>query len=94
MLTDLDLLPVYDSAEHDLVADLIVPLLMNSSSYIRGVGFFTSGWVSVAAQGIARFVGAHASSYPRSCLPMMSKRWHWVHVLDMTECSTRCSVGH
>lgn len=58
MLTDLDLLPVYDSAEHDLVADLIVPLLMNSSSYIRGVGFFTSGWVSVAAQGIARFAEA------------------------------------
>lgn len=52
MLRDLDLLPVYDSAEHDLVKDLLVPLFENSITYMRGVGFFTSGWLRVAARGL------------------------------------------
>jgi superfamily II DNA or RNA helicase len=56
MLRDLDLLPVYDSAEKDLIADLIVPLLANSVSYYRGVGFFTSGWLRVASKGVVRLV--------------------------------------
>ena len=37
MLRDLELLPVYDSAEHDLVQDLIIPLLSQSQEYWRGV---------------------------------------------------------
>jgi superfamily II DNA or RNA helicase len=52
MLKPLNLLPVYDSAEHDLIQDLIVPLLKNSQEYLRGVGFFTSGWLKIASQGI------------------------------------------
>jgi superfamily II DNA or RNA helicase len=62
MLKDLDLLPVYDSADHDLMKDLIVPLLENAVTYIRGVGFFTSGWLRVAAHGLVSLVerGGHA----------------------------------
>lgn len=56
MLRDLNLLPVYDSAEHDLVADLIVPLLQNSNKYLRGVGFFTSGWLRMAARGLVDLI--------------------------------------
>lgn len=56
MLRELRLKPVYDSAAHDLVQDLIVPLLQNSVSYLRGVGFFTSGWLRLAAQGLSRLI--------------------------------------
>ena len=56
MLKDLHLLPVYDSAEHDLVRELQVPLLKNSTDYLRGVGFFTSGWLRLASHGMATFI--------------------------------------
>ncbi|MCX7011002.1 MAG: DEAD/DEAH box helicase family protein [Candidatus Sumerlaeota bacterium] len=56
MLTDLPLLPVYDSADCDIVRDLQVPLLKESVEYWRGVGFFTSGWLRLAAQGICGLV--------------------------------------
>jgi len=56
MLKDLNLLPVYDSAEHDLILDLIVPLLQNSKLYLRGVGFFTSGWIKLAFEGIIKLI--------------------------------------
>ena len=62
MLKDLDLLPVYDSSEHNLVRDLIVPLLEHSITYMRGVGFFTSGWLRIAARGLVSLAerGGHA----------------------------------
>jgi superfamily II DNA or RNA helicase len=56
MLRKLNLLPVYDSSESDLVSDLLVPSLRNSNSYLRGVGFFTSGWLRLAAHGLAGLI--------------------------------------
>ncbi|MBE0449116.1 MAG: DEAD/DEAH box helicase family protein, partial [Actinobacteria bacterium] len=56
MLKQLELKPVYESSDHDLIKDLIIPLLQNSKEYLRGVGFFTSGWLRVAAQGIVKLV--------------------------------------
>jgi len=56
MLKSLNLLPVYDSSEHNLVHDLIVPLLSNSKYYLRGVGFFTSGWLRTASKGMVELV--------------------------------------
>jgi superfamily II DNA or RNA helicase len=56
MLRNLDLKPVYDSDNHDLVRDLQVPLLREASDYLRGVGFFTSGWLRLAAEGIVSLV--------------------------------------
>lgn len=56
MLKDLHLAPVYDSAEHDLIRDLIIPLLKNSLMYLRGVGFFTSGWLKLASAGLAELI--------------------------------------
>ncbi|MDD5210577.1 MAG: DEAD/DEAH box helicase family protein [Elusimicrobiales bacterium] len=55
MLRDLDLKSVYDSSENDLVSDLMIPLLKNSIRYDRGVGFFTSGWLRLAAKGLEDF---------------------------------------
>lgn len=56
MLRELNLLPVYDSSEYDLIKDLQVPLLQHSSDYLRGVGFFSSGWLQIASRGMADFV--------------------------------------
>ncbi len=56
MLTDLQLHPVYDSADYDLVKDLMAPLLCESIEYWRGVGYFTSGWLRTACQGIQALV--------------------------------------
>lgn len=56
MLCDLDLLPVYDSSNYDLISDLQVPLLKNSTSYLRGVGYFTSGWLRLVVNGLKEFV--------------------------------------
>ena len=56
MLRKLSLHPVYDSSEHNLINDLMIPLLQNSISYLRGVGFFTSGWLKLAAQGITELI--------------------------------------
>jgi len=56
VLSSIELLPVYDSAEHDLVRELQVPLLKQSHDYLRGVGFFTSGWLRIAAEGMYEFI--------------------------------------
>lgn len=63
MLRDLSLLPVYDSAECHIVDDLIVPLLLNTKTYLRGVGFFTSSWLRMVSHGLVQLVerGGHAT---------------------------------
>ncbi|MFA5240204.1 MAG: DEAD/DEAH box helicase family protein [Phycisphaerae bacterium] len=55
MLSELELLPVYDSEYYDLIRDLQVPLLSHAKDYLRGVGFFTSGWLRLAGQGMVKF---------------------------------------
>lgn len=56
MLPDIDLKCVYDSENCSLVDDLMVPLLAQSNAYMRGVGFFTSGWLKLASAGILRLI--------------------------------------
>ena len=56
MLRDLGLLDVYDSSQCNIIEDLMVPCISNSASYIRGVGFFSSGWLQLAAKGIAQLI--------------------------------------
>jgi len=56
MLRSLKLMPVYDSSSCDLIGDVIVPLLRCSKLYFRGVGYFTSSWLRLAAAGVAELV--------------------------------------
>lgn len=56
MLKDLELHHVYDSESCDLIRDLQVSLITQAKDYLRGVGFFTSGWLRIAAHGMAAFV--------------------------------------
>jgi DNA phosphorothioation system restriction enzyme len=44
-----------DTSATDLIADFFVPALVSSVSYDRGVGYFSSGWVRLAAEGMAEF---------------------------------------
>ncbi len=62
MLKEIELLPVYDSEDYDLIRDLQVPLLRQAKDYLRGVGFFTSGWLRLAAQGMVAFVTGGGSA--------------------------------
>lgn len=62
MLKDLELQPVYDSERYDLISDLQVPLLQQAKDYLRGVGFFTSGWLRLAAQGMSAFVSGDGTA--------------------------------
>lgn len=73
MLRELKLLQVYDSAEFNLVRDLQVPLLQHSIDYLRGVGFFTSGWLRIASQGMADFV-QHGGKARVVLSPVLEKR--------------------
>lgn len=52
MFKNLNLKTVYDSSESDLIKDLFCPLLKESVSYKRGVGYFTSGWLKLATEGL------------------------------------------
>lgn len=55
-LQELQLRVSYRSDQADLVNDFYVPCLERARSYRRAVGYFTSGGLSVAAQGIARLL--------------------------------------
>lgn len=43
----------YNTSSHDLAQDFFIPLLSQAISYDRGVGYFSSGWLRVNAQGLA-----------------------------------------
>jgi superfamily II DNA or RNA helicase len=89
MLRGLELHPVYDSAEHDLVQDLIAPLLGESHEYWRGVGFFTSGWLRMACKGIVKLVRNGGTAHIVTS-PMMQKA-DW-EALQMGDSAKRDSV--
>ena len=55
MLRDLQLPAYLDTSSADLITQFFVPALTNSTKYDRGVGYFSSGWLRVAAQGMVDF---------------------------------------
>jgi superfamily II DNA or RNA helicase len=52
----------YNTGKYDLAREFFVPLLSYAVSYDRGVGYFSSGWLQVNAQGLAELAmrGGHA----------------------------------
>jgi hypothetical protein len=54
-LTSLSIKTVLDTSSADLVRDFFVPALTQSVRYDRGVGYFSSGWLRLAAEGMAEF---------------------------------------
>ena len=62
MLTELSLQPFLDTSSTDLIREFFIPALSNSICYDRGVGYFSSGWLRLASQGMVEFAanGGHA----------------------------------
>jgi hypothetical protein len=54
-LTSFDFPPILNTSDADIIADFFVPALGASVRYERGVGFFSTGWLRVAAKGMAAF---------------------------------------
>lgn len=54
-LRTLDLPLLLNTSDHDLFGDFFVPALTHAFRYDRGVGYFASGWLRLAAQGMVRF---------------------------------------
>lgn len=53
---------VYNTSENDLIKEFYQPCLQWAVNYDRGVGFFTSGWISQNVEGLSDFIskGGHA----------------------------------
>ena len=57
---------LYTTSANDLFADFFVLALQQAIYYDRGVGYFSSGWLRLAAQGIARFAAGVCYNLQRS----------------------------
>jgi len=55
LLKDLSLPPIIDTSTADMALEFYVPALSASVHYDRGVGFFSSGWLKMVAQGLIGF---------------------------------------
>ncbi|MFX4211994.1 DEAD/DEAH box helicase family protein [Aliarcobacter butzleri] len=56
MLKNLNLEFEYNTSDNNIVKEFYEPCLSNSIIYKRGVGFFTSGWLTENSKGLARFI--------------------------------------
>jgi superfamily II DNA or RNA helicase len=56
LLKNIDFKIFYSTSSDDIVEDFFYPCLSNSIIYKRGVGYFTSGWLSQNSKGLARFI--------------------------------------
>lgn len=54
-LRDLDFPESLDTSEDSVVGDLYIPAMGTAVRYDRGVGYFTSGWLTYVAEGLAAF---------------------------------------
>ena len=52
-LRDLELPVVIDTSTNNIIRDFYVPALSRSVRYDRGVGFFSSKWIQLAAEGLS-----------------------------------------
>ena len=46
----------YNTSEDDITNDFYSVALIESTEYLRGVGYFTSGWLQKNAFGLSRFI--------------------------------------
>ena len=51
-LRSLNLPLLLNTSDHDLIQDFFVPALVHAFRYDRGVGYFASGWLRLASQGM------------------------------------------
>lgn len=61
-LRELETVPKFDTSTHGVMELFYVPALKRSVSYDRGVGFFTSSWMRMAAAGLAALAENHGKA--------------------------------
>lgn len=81
-LSHLTLAHVLDTSSNDLIVDFFVPALAQSVRYDRGVGYFSSGWLRLTAQGMVEFArGCGRARWITS--PILSTNdWEALHLGD------------
>lgn len=62
-----------------MVRDFFVPALESSTRYDRGVGYFSSGWVRVAASGLLRFAKNHGRARWVTSPILSEEDWEALH---------------
>ena len=80
-LTSFDFPPILNTSDADIIADFFVPALGASVRYDRGVGFFSAGWLRVAAEGMAAF--AHNSGRARWVTSPILNEEDWQALQDL-----------
>lgn len=68
----IDINPIYNTSKDDLIRNFFVPLLDNSITYDRGVGYFSSSWISEALEGMLNFAN-HGGKARWITSPILSK---------------------
>jgi len=53
---DMNIKLIYDTSQTSIIDELIVPLLNNSKTYYRGVGYFSSAWIKLVTKGLRGIV--------------------------------------
>lgn len=71
---------VLDTSSHDLIAEFFVPALRNAVQYNRGVGFFTSGWLRAASEGMVHF--ANNSGHARWITSPILQPGDWIALTE------------
>lgn len=71
-LPSLNLPPILDTSSANMAEDFYKPALSVAVRYDRGVGFFSSGWLRVLAQGLTKFA-ANGGKGRVITSPMLSK---------------------
>lgn len=57
-LRELPTTPSFNTSTDEILAAFVIPALSRSVRYDRGVGYFTSGWLRLAASGLAALAAA------------------------------------
>lgn len=73
LLVDHEFPAILDTSTSDLMADLFLPALEASVRYDRGVGYFSSGWLRLAADGMVSFA-ANSGRARWVTSPILSER--------------------
>ncbi len=81
-LRSLNLPATLETSRYDITRAFFLPLLSNATHYDRGVGYFSSGWLQINANGLAEFA-AHGGKARWVTSPTLDQR-DWEAMLSGT----------
>jgi len=75
---NLNLKTHYDTSNDDFINDFFQPLLQESIQYDRGVGYFSSSWLTINSKGMTKF--AENGGYARWITSPVLSKADWDHL--------------